>query len=182
MTDYCTVQDVRNALTPDASGEIEYPETAASLPDWQIEDAIHEAMTVVDMNVRPRYMIATEEVDVPAPTEEDPDATTMVTVAKSPIRWWTRSVAAYYATLTFRKNKDLSEDDPIRLRYEGTMSNLMAVRDGAQDLFDFDPAEPGVSGDVTVVNQYEGKLFGPEDFGLYPEGFRPQILVPGRHW
>lgn len=183
MTDYCTVRDVRNALTPDASEETAYPETAASLPDWQIEDAIHEAMTIVDMHVLPRYKIGEVEVEYTDVSGDPPvTTTTTVMVAQSPIRWWTRSVAAYYATLTFRKNKDLTEDDPIRLRYGAVMSNLVMIRDGASDLPGFDPSDAASTGEVAVVNTYEGKLWGPEDFNLTPGGYDPQVFYPRRSW
>lgn len=186
MTDYCTVRDVRNALTPNASegSDTEYPETAASLPDWQIEDAIHEAMTVVDMHVLPRYKIGEVEAQYKDLNTDDPPVEVITTaqVAKAPIRWWTRSVAAYYATLTFRKNKDLTEDDPVRLRYAAVMLNLAQIRDGRLDLPGFDPADGTATGEVAVVNTYEGKLWGPEDFNLTPEGHNPQIFASRRIW
>lgn len=185
---YCTVRDVRNALTPDATNLPGERDTAASLADWQIDDAIQEAETILNSHVLPRYVVGTEDVEqivVAADPEADPEVfeeTDTVTVAKAPIRWWTRSIAAYYATLTFRKSKDIAEDDPVRLRYQAVMAHLRDVRDGRLDLPGFVPSESSSSGEVTVVNQYEGKMFDLDDFSLGYGGSSPQYVEPLRRW
>lgn len=158
---YCTVQDVRNVLAPvDAQGTTG---TATGLPDDQIEDQIREAQARIDMLVRTRYII---------PLEGEGDAQ----VAAEPIRMWTRNIAAYLATLVYKRNKDVLENDPIRLRYSETIALLLDVRDGRSDL-NLPPVEVGGEGDITVLNQYEGTLFAPGDFQLsntgrwWPDGF-----------
>ncbi len=160
MGEYCTVRDVRVALTPNGVGD--NSGTAAELEDWQIENAITEAEGVVSSYIASRYTIYSEEVEELNP--EDPEEVWLSVVAPEPVRSWTRNIAAYLAALTYRRNKDLTEDDPIRLRYTHTMENLVAVRDGRMDL-DLPGTEVDTSG-VHVENLYTGDLFGLEDVGL----------------
>lgn len=175
MSEYCTVRDVRNALTPD--GSVSDTATAASLDDWQIEDQINEAEGIVASYISQRYTITSEEVEEPNP--EDPEEVWVSFVAPDPIRAWTRNIAAYLSALVYRKNKDLTEDDPIRLRYTLTMENLKAVRDGLMDI-DLPGTETGGSV-VHVENLYEGDLFGMEDVGLgYVGSSSSQRLWPYR--
>lgn len=175
---YCTELDVRAALTSGASPED--AESAASLPSWQIEDAIREAQGTVDVYVRSRYVVALETLDLPVDPNADPVVTVPTEVAKYPIRGWTRNVAAWLATLTFRKSHDIGEDDPVRQRYNMTMKMLESIRDRSADLADFQPAVTGDDQGVHVENLYEGHLFDQRDFDLYPEGVNPQYLWPVR--
>jgi phage gp36-like protein len=183
MGEYCTIRDVRLALTPSADAEAK--DTAASLPDWQIEDAISEAEGWVNTYILARYTIPSVEVSE-NPPEDVPDAGILVSfVAPSPVRGWTRDIAAYLATLTFRKHKDLGKDDPVRLRYAMVVALLEAIRDGKSDLpsATFPPADvDSTSQGVHVENLYEGKLFSPDDFGLgYGAPYQgPQVYWPVR--
>ena len=182
---YCTVFDVRTALTPGASqsGTSGKAATAASLADWQIEDAIAEATGTVS-SMLSRYAVTETEQQVITGIDVDGDPTTAPdTVAPYPVRAWTRNIAAYLATLTFKQNQDLKEDDPVRLRYIMTMGQLQAVHDGALDIPDLEPSEE-VNQGVHVENTYEGQLFSPEDFLLTPEGVvpSPNVLWPLRGW
>lgn len=183
MGEYCTVRDVRLALTP--SADENGKETAASLPDWQIEDAIGEAEGWVNTYLMTRYTIPTVEV-TENPPEDDPDAGPITyNIAPSPVRGWTRDIAAFLATLTFRKSKDLTEDDPVRLRYMMVLSALEAIRDHKMNLpgASFPPAETDENAQgVHVENLYEGKLFSPDDFGLgYGAPYQgPQVYWPVR--
>lgn len=172
MTIYCTPADVRFALTSNLAAEAEYPQTAASLDDATLLSNIEEAGSFVDMHILARYMVPTEVVDQDGPQ----------TVAKAPVRWWTRNIAAYFATLTFRQSRDLNEDDPVRLRFRATVEMLEAVRSGALDIPEFEPSEDSGEGGVEVVNTYDGKMFWPEDFGLTKADHLPQVYVPRRHW
>lgn len=164
MGTYCTVRDVRLALTP--SGDPADGSTGAGLPDWQIEDAINEAEGTINAFIATRYSIITIEVDEVNP--EDPLETWVWTVAPSPIRGWTRDIAAYLCALTYRRNKDLAEDDPIRLRYNMVLGFLLAVRDRQMDISL--PVNETDDQGVHVENLYEGDLFSLEDFGLGHEG------------
>lgn len=164
---YCTVSDVRNALAP--GGDASRPGgTAASLTDEQLVDAIREADTVIDLHLSSRYTIPLDEVEGEA-----------TTVAPQPVRFWSRNIAAYLATLTFSRNRNIPVDEPVRLRYDQTMQYLVAVRDGRSDL-NLPPVAPNTGpSDVEVINAYEGTLFGADDFhigvgggyGGYPNSF-----------
>lgn len=177
MGEFCSVWDVRLALAPDADSAGN--ETAASLKDWQIEDAIDEAEGRINAYVASRYSIVTFEIEVENPNNIG--ETWVFMVAPSPVRGWTRDVAAYLATLTFRKGKDLEERDPIQLRYDATMRDLVAVRDGKIDLQLPNP-EGTTAGEVAVYNQYEGQLFPTQDgfnaVADVSQGRRPQVLWP----
>ena len=151
---YCTVEDVRNALTPGAV--YTDPSTAAQLQNGQIEDAIRQADSRINGYLPAGYV-------APTVTLENADV-----VGVPPFRYWSRDIAAYLATLTYRRSKDLSQDDPVRLRYTDTMLELQLV---AKGVFELPPSTaPGgpLDGDVFVYNQYQGQLFGPEDFALAP--------------
>lgn len=180
MYTYCSLRDVRAALTPGALATDK--ETAASFADWQIADAIEEAEGIVNAHVLSRYTIPTEEVEEPNP--DDPSETWVWVVAPSPVRGWTRDIAAWLVTLTHRKSKDIGEDDPIRLRYLMVLGMLEAIRDykGSLPGSIFPPADEDSTASVHVENLYEGKLFDAEDFGLgYGAPYRgPQVYWPVR--
>ena len=175
MATFCTPADVRAALTP--GGVTDGDQTAASLPDWQLLDAIDEAESVISGYFLGYQIIVEvhEEVD-----PDDPNNTVGFTAAPDPVRRWTRDVAAYLAALTFRKNKDLPEDDPIRLRYEMVMGLLKDVRSGVI-IPPLPIVEDGKS-KVEIFNLYEGTLFGPEDFHLGPDQQHVQVIVPAVGW
>lgn len=164
MAAYCTPADVRAALTP--GGVSDDDQTAASLPDWQIADAIDEAESIVNIYTGDYSIVPVEVVDQ---DPDDPNNVPPYTVAPSPIRRWTRDIAAYLATLTFRKGKDLTPDDPIRLRFAIVMALLADVRSNAT-ILPLPPAEGTSGDDVEIFNLYEGTLFGPEDFNLTRSG------------
>lgn len=178
---YCTVTDVRNALAP--GGDASRPGgTAASLEDSQIEDAIREADGIIDLHVSLRYSVP-EVILTSTSTVEGEEVTITITVGQQPARYWSRNIAAYLASLTFSRNRNIPEDEPVRLRYAQTMAQLQAVRDGLANL-DFPP--PGgedapYDGDPTVFNTYLGHLFDARDFHLAPE--RPDSYsVSPSHW
>jgi phage gp36-like protein len=158
---YSSIADVRNALAPDGSSTD--PATAAGLSDQQVTDGIHEADGIVDSYIGSRYAIA-QDATLPA-------------VAVSPVRWWSRTIAAYLLTLTFKRNQDVIEDDPVRQRYAEVMKFLEMVRAGTLDL----PLTPvdNDTADVFVQNQYEGDLFTPAHFGLAPG---QRVRWPGELW
>lgn len=164
MDAYCTVRDVRLALTPGADET--NAETAANLEDFQLQDAIDEAQGIVDAHLLSRYQIIVFEIEEVNP--EDPLETWVYEVAPAPVRGLTRDIAAYLAALTFRKNLDLEKDDPIRLRYAMAEAMLTLIRKGELDLTL--PGVEGGDGGITVVNLYEPAMFTMEDVGLtnYP--------------
>lgn len=176
---YCTPRDVRLALTPRADGSD--ASTAASLPEWQIVDAIAEAQGVVNAYLLKRYQIT--PVEVPDGDPENPEVPAGVAfVAPDPVRGWTRNIAAYLATLSFRRNKDIEVDDPVRLRYTHTMDMLKQVRDRNMDLVL--PENPGTDANqgVHVENLYEGRLFGLSDTGLGRDNQHVQRIASLSPW
>lgn len=165
MASYCTAADVRAALTPEAVSND--GETAASLKDWQLDDAIDEAEDIVNLYTSD-YEIELQTISEVG--DGDPNASALpFQVAMDPIRRWTRSIAAYYGALTFRKNKDLPEDDPIRLRYTAVMGFLALVKSGEMVL-NLPPNTGAADGRVAIFNLYEGVMFALEDFNLTGSG------------
>lgn len=156
---YSSPADVRNALTPGADEADQT--TAASFANAQIEDAIKEADGMIDTYLSGRFGIPTDP-DVP-------------TVAVYPVRAWSRDIAAYLATLTYRKSKDLQPDDPIRLRFLWVIDVLEKIAAGDLTPNLPQPETPpdgyGPQG-AFVYNQYSGKLFTMADV----------FCPPGRGW
>ena len=155
---YSSVASVRAALTPGSLPED--GSTASGLQDEQIRDAINEADAVIDSHIGSVYT-------VPVAYDESP----LDTVAVAPVRFWSRNIAAYLATLTFKRNKDVGKDEPVRLRYDGTMALLVAIRDGKATVPSL-PIPGDEDGDGAQVFQlYDGELFTEADQGLGPEGY-----------
>lgn len=175
MATYCSVRDVRLALTPNA--EEDGVETGAALPDWQITDAIDEAEGFINAFLIPKYVITPVEITVPDPEHEGQDFEDFF-AAPAPVRGWTRTVAAYLCALTFRKHKDLTDDDPIVRRFKMVLGLLTDVRDGKTQLPLPENDDP--SQGVYVENLYEPAMFALEDVGLAVDGRHVQRLWPAR--
>lgn len=154
---YSSVFDVRNALTPGA--DTADKSTAAGLTDAQIEDAIAEADAVINAYCSDGYIVPLMDVTI----SEDP--LVVASLAVQPLRFWSRDLAAYLATLTFKRNKDVPENDPVRLRYTMIMEMLRMVRAGKMNL-PLDATPDTGPGTVSTHNLYTGNLFGAEDFEL----------------
>lgn len=179
---FATVRDVRLALTPD--GDTADQSTAASMSDVALQDALDEAESIVRMHVEQRYAVPEPDtlVVVGDGPGNSPDPTETVPLAPHPIRGWTRTIAAYLATLTNSRNEDVVDDDPIVRRYNMTMDFLTRVKTGNLSL---DLPAVGVDesgGDVFVINITDSPLFRLADFHLIEAGYDPQILVPLRRW
>lgn len=182
---YSVPYDVRQALTPGASATD--LETAAGLTDAQISDAITEADGVINTYISTWYTIPALTVTNPAPVPDpppDPLPAAEVQVAPAPVRAWSRDIAAFLITLTFMKHKDVTEDDPVRLRYTMVMKMLTDIRDRKSFLDPevFPPNDTNANKQgVAVFNTYEGTLFSPQDFRLAPEGYtNPQVYWPNQ--
>lgn len=63
----------------------------------------------------------------------------------------TLNIAAYYATLSYRKNKPLDSSDPVVLRYNMAMANLKAIQEGMIDPSP-EPLNAPISAPGHVVN------------------------------
>lgn len=185
MPSYSTKEMVRNALAPgdwatDRQPDQDQPtRTAADLDDKQIDDAIAEADALIDGQLALRYetpFVLGDGVDGHAPTH--------------PIDYLSRNIAAYNATLTYRKGQDLDDNDPVMLRYRDSIKFLTDVRDGKAALPQGFPTQgaDGV-GPITAgnpINPNPGPLFGRDDFDIAPIGAswpeqRP-VFGNGRYW
>lgn len=161
MPEYASTLDVRAALSPGA--ETSDTGTASDLPDWQLQDAIDEAQAIVDGYLNNRYQIPVSDIDVVNPN--NPLETWVFEVAAAPVRSWTRDIAAYLATLTYRRGKDLGADDPIRLRY-GLVRDLLGQAQDGTIILPFPTNDTDVSGRVEIFNLYDGVMFTLDDLGL----------------
>lgn len=179
---YSTVIMVRNALSPAPSGsewlDNDQPDpnsltnTAADLSNAQLQDAITEADSKIDSYIGGRYT---------TPVINDATGVPYVAVPH-PLDYWSRNIAAYLATLTNNKSQDLDETDPVIRRYNATVLDMVAVRDGKANLVI--PENTTSSSEASagqVINPYAGNLFGPCDFDLRPSS-PGWGLYPGGNW
>ena len=146
---YCTPADVRSnvAGTDDGTG------TCAMLTDGQLSAAIGQASNKVSAYVG---------------TDYETDAATPVVVVPPLVTTLTIQLATYYATLTYRKGKDLSALGSHYLGYADAMATLNDIASGAISV---DPVPPGdpVSGSGHVINTVPRSLT-MEDAGAMPDG------------
>lgn len=156
---YCAVAQVRDRLTPGGNASGTAAATSSGLRDEQISQAIAKGDATLDTYLLGRYAI-------PVTGEWDGDGGEVVTgLAIEPVQQWSVSLAAYFATLSWRRNLDLAADDPIRLEYAHVMGILNQVASGKITLQLPPPGGvPGdaVGGDAVVVNMYTGVLFDSE--------------------
>jgi phage gp36-like protein len=141
---YVAPNDVRSVLLPLADP---FNNTAASMTDPQLQFAIDDATTLVDGYTGTAY----EDEDVPRL-----------------VQTLTKAVAAYYATLTFRKNVALDQRDPTLLRYQDAVVTLKSIAAGEINPVPFREADPTdvPPAQVFVQNPFTGTLFTPRDFHL----------------
>lgn len=132
---------VRLALAPRLDDGSPVPPTAlthtgADLTDEQLSDEIAEADSEIDGYLAGRYVTPVAVVDVNNPDSLPPN----------PISYWSRNIAAYKATLTYKRNQPVETTNPVYLRYQMTMQALLAASNGSM-ILDI----PSDSGDVTTV-------------------------------
>lgn len=148
VTTYTTPDLVKKAAAPDGNTA----GTAATLEDNQLQELIVEAQGTVNGYVGTRYKLPFKQ----------PYPQMLVSLSTA--------VALYFATLTYRRNKDLDPNDPVVLRYKHALSLLTAISAGKAKLVNDDGGEietegedaPPSSDDSITVNPYEGNLFGYE--------------------
>lgn len=161
---YSKPSDIRDALAPTGTAGSNPTRTAAELSDVQLTDAISEADARIDSFIGRYYTVPVALVNGVAP---------------APVRWWSRNIAGYLATLTWRRGKDLSPNDPVALRFNLTMQELTSVRDGKSALEIPSASSSGQAQVAQAINPYVGTLWGAEDFDLRPVGsgwpFQPDI-------
>jgi len=152
---YSTPDQVRSALSS-AWEEGVITNTAADMDDPHIEEAINSADERINSYIGERYV--TPVVPLPEPPDY-PDGLVFLS----------RDLACYFATLTWRKSKDLTNDDPVARRYVDAMALLTLIARGQASLpIPPNTGDTGNQGAGAPVNPYEGDLFGTRDFDLYP--------------
>src|SRR4051812_49652477 len=119
---YSTPEMVRMAVSTATNGDLPTTatHTAADLSDEALLDAIAEADATIDSFIGRFYT-------TPVPVDD-------ANKIPHPIDYWSRNIAAYNATLTFRGSQDISNDDPVTRRYTATMEALRAVNQGSAQL------------------------------------------------
>lgn len=166
---YSTPAMVRRVASPLASGDGTAATvdtyTAADLPDAILTDAIAEADADIDLALSTIY--------------ETPVDLAVDGMGPGVIRFWSRDIALYKATLTLRGGQDFAETDPVARRYAVVSAQLAAVTAGRVTL----PIPQNTGDDVGAgasapVNAYDGDLFGPEDYDLRP-GNWPTMMPLG---
>jgi len=137
---YATVSDLRLIMDGTDAGT----GTAAQLSDEQLTLALQAASNRVSVYAGSVY-------DSSTPQATPPDIFHDLTL----------DLAAFWATVTYRKSKAMAADDPVRLRYNDAQALLNAVRDGKLRL---DVVAPGGVGQETghVVNPLP-PVFTPDD-------------------
>lgn len=143
---YCQPADVRDIVRgadPSGTG------TAAELPDSQLLAAITRASTVVTAYVGTDY-----EADQWNPNPNVPPM----------VKYLTAGLGAYYATLIYRKGKDLGQFDPVYLMYQDIRAVLADIVTGKIEV---NPGKPNEAPEHQGrVNQTVPKIFEPTDSGV----------------
>ena len=154
---YSTPAMVRKAILPSSDGSQptapNLSHTAADLSDPELADAIAEADSTIDGALSGRYAV---------PVANDGSGN-----VPHPIDYWSRNLAAYIATLSYRGSQDFSDDDPIARRYRMTQDAINMVATGKASLPL--PSQTGTNSQVGVhsaYNPYVGDLWTPDDFNL----------------
>jgi phage gp36-like protein len=146
---YCLPSDIRaNVAGTDAGTG-----TCAMLEDSQLNAAIAQASAKVSSYVGTSYV-----VDAANPAVTVPDL----------VRTCAIQLATFYATLIYRKGKDLSAMDPVYLAYLDAIGTLKDVAAGRIDVAPTGPADP-VDKPGHVVNTLPS-IFTFEDSGTVPNG------------
>lgn len=135
---------VRVALSPD--GDDTDTGTAASMSDNDLNAAIQQADDEIDGKLFGQYVV---------PFTDTPPLVANIAT----------TIAAYLATLTFRRGNPIDPNDPVRLRYNMAETALAQIMSGAITLIDVDvPPSPSAGGAPVVVNVLAGPLFNPSDY------------------
>lgn len=158
---YATLADLRLTMDGTDSGT----GTAAQLTDAQLTLALTAASNRVSVYAGNVY-------DSSSPQAVPPDIFHDLTL----------DLAAFWATVTYRKSKALAPDDPVRLRYNDAQQILNNVRDGKLRL---DVQIPGdVGQEVGVVINNIPNVFTGDDSNttINPLTGSLQADVPSDMW
>lgn len=161
---YSTPDAVRLAADPDWRPGSPEPDaasqSAASLTDAQLQDAIAEASTLIDLYLGARYTTPVAPVDASADPLTYPD----------PVGYWARDIALYLATLTWLRHVTLEANDPVALRYAAAIGQLTAVRDGKATVPLPSSTDTTSGGFAGVVDPGMVGLFDASDAGFHAAG------------
>lgn len=155
---YSTPAMVRMALvsTPDGRQPNPASNTAADMTDTQLQDHIAEADSLIDARIGKYYAV---------PAALDPQTQK----GPHPLDYWSRNIAAYLATLTYRGSMDFTDSDPILRRYKDTLAALDSVGEGRVKLqLDDNASTHSATQAGDPVNPYVGDLFSLSDFHIVP--------------
>lgn len=154
---YCTPADIRNNVAGTDAGT----GTCAMLEDSQLLAAIGQASA---------------KVSAYAGTAWFTDANDPVIVIPDLIKATTIQLGTFYATLIYRKGKDLSQFDPVYLGYQDAIKTLNDIQAGKIDVSPTPPADP-VERRGYVRNTIPS-IFTYSDSGTEPDG-RGGIMAAG---
>jgi phage gp36-like protein len=154
---YCTPADIRSNVAGTDAGT----GTCAALEDAQLQAAIAQASAKVSAYAGTAWFV---------------DANDPVIVIPDLIKTVAIQLATFYATLTYRKGKDLSAFDPVYLGYQDAIKTLNDIQAGKIDVVPTPPNDP-VSNGGHVVNTIPS-IFKYEDSGTEPDG-RGGIMPAG---
>ena len=154
---YSTPAMVRLALVPSGDGSLPNPasHTAADLTDAQLTDAIAEADALIDGYIGGYYAVPVTAVAGAIP---------------HPVDLWSRTIAAYLASCTYRGSLDFADTDPIARRYKDVLQALKDVSAGRLRLQlpqNVGPNSATAAG--APYNPYAGDLWTPDDFSITPD-------------
>lgn len=148
---YITPQDVKEAVAPD--GDV--IGTCGELDDEQLQRAIQRGQDRVD-----------------AATGRAFDDTNVPSLAKG----LTLALAVFYATLAYRKSRDLAQFDPVYLMYQDAVNTLKDLSNNVIDITPVPdpgitdptpgPRKPRVINPGVAANTQDALFFGLDDFGL----------------
>jgi len=179
---YSTPAMVRLALVPDSDGgqpdSASPTHTAADLSDGTLIDAIAEADSTIDSYLNARYAIPVAVIEAGNPHGYDGVAGAI----PHPVDFLSRTIAAYLATITFKKSQDFADTDPIVRRYKAAMDLLNQIAAGKVNLNL--PENTGDSSAIAVgqaYNPYVGTLWDVTDFDLSP-AWSPALDAGWRGW
>ena len=137
---YATVAQLRQVLGGTDSGT----GTAAQLTDAQLTLALQAGTNRVSAYVGSTFDSSTPQA-VPVPILQD----------------LTLDLAAFWATATYLKQKDITQQHPVYIKYKDAMQLLNDIRDGKVR---FDPVVPGGIGEEAglIVNRIPS-IFSDDD-------------------
>lgn len=146
---YCAPSDIRENVAGTDAGT----GTCAQLSDAQLTAAIVQASA---------------KVAAYAGTDFTADALDPVVVVPQLIFTVTLQLATFYATVTYRKGKDLSQYDPVLLGYQDAIRTLTDISSGKIDISPTAPNDPTDEGGH--IRNTIPKTFRLSDSGVEYDG------------